>query len=151
MQKYIDALYNAMQEVIERPVSLGRAEEVKTYAKTIRALEGLERCEKRERFTKEDAKNWVRHMENEDGSTGEQWTMDATREFKKEMGVDVPDFVWYATMNMMRSDYYSVAKRYGVDKPDFYADMAKAFLFDEDAPGAEEKLAAYYCCIVKGK
>lgn len=149
MQKYIDALYNAMQEVMERPVSLGRAEEVKTYAKTIHALEGLERCEKRERFTKEDAKNWVRHMENEDGSTGEQWTMDATREFKKEMGVDVPDCVWYATMNMMRSDYYKVARKHGVDKPEFYADMAKAFLLDEDAPEAEEKLAAYYHCIAE--
>lgn len=150
MQKYIEALYNEMQEVMERPVSLGRAEEVKTYAKTIRALEGLEGREKHKGFTMEDAKNWVRHMENEDGSTGEQWTMDATREFKKEMGVDVPDCVWYATMNMMRSDYYNVAKKYGVDKPDFYADMAEAFLFDEDAPGAEEKLAAYYCCIAKG-
>ena len=42
-----------------------------------------------------------------------------------------------------------VAKKHGVgDKIDFYADMAKSFLCDKDAP--EDKLARYYEYIVRG-
>ena len=51
-------------------------------------------------------------------------------------------------MNMIYSDYSAVAYKYGVDTADFYADMAKAFLFDPDGGEPEEKLAAYYHNIV---
>lgn len=51
---------------------------------------------------------------------------------------------WNVAMNMMYSDYCSVAAKYGVNKPEFFADMAKAFLFDKDAKGPKEKLSAYY-------
>jgi hypothetical protein len=47
----------------------------------------------------------------------------------------------------MASDYGKVAKKYGVDKADFYADLAKAWLDDKDAvPG---KAMIYYDCIVQ--
>lgn len=36
----------------------------------------------------------------------------------------------------------------GVNTVEFYADLAKAFLFDKDAKGPEKKIAAYYNCIV---
>jgi hypothetical protein len=53
------------------------------------------------------------------------------------------------TMNMMYADYCSVAKKYGVDRPEYYADLAKAFLHDKDYKGTpEEKLWYYYNCIV---
>ncbi len=42
---------------------------------------------------------------------------------------------------MIHSDYYEVAKRLNVDRPEFYAHMAKAFLMDKDA--GEGKLAKY--------
>ena len=35
-------------------------------------------------------------------------------------------------MNVMYSDYYGVAAKYGLDRPEFYADLAKAFLMDLD-------------------
>lgn len=54
-------------------------------------------------------------------------------------------------VNMMRSDYCMVARKHGVDKPEFYADMAQAFLFDKDAGEPEEKISAYYHCIAKKK
>ena len=47
-------------------------------------------------------------------------------------------------MNVMYSDYYGVAAKYGLDRPEFYADLAKAFLMDKDAGGPEEKMAGYY-------
>jgi len=51
-------------------------------------------------------------------------------------------------MNMVYSDYSEVFKTYGVrDKIYLYADMAAAFLDDQDArPG---KLVRYYNSIVK--
>ena len=55
-------------------------------------------------------------------------------------------------MNMMYSDYYGVAAKYGLDRPEFYADLAKAFLMDKDAGGPEEKMAGYYHGVVlRGK
>ena len=52
-------------------------------------------------------------------------------------------------MNVMYSDYYGVAAKYGLDRPEFYADLAKAFLMDKDAGGPEEKMAGYYYGVVK--
>lgn len=148
MREYIEKLRERLHELVERPATLGNVEEVKLYAKTIRALEKLE-CG--ETFTKEDALYWVEHMENSDGTTGAQWTMDETSAMAKSMGVYLPGCIWFAAVNMMRSDYCLVARKHGVDKPEFYADMAQAFLFDKDAGEPEEKIAAYYHCIAKKK
>lgn len=53
-------------------------------------------------------------------------------------------------MNMMYSDYCKVAQKFGADRPEFYAEMAKAFLKDKDFDGnGEEKLWLYYKCIVE--
>lgn len=51
-------------------------------------------------------------------------------------------------MNMMYSDYCTVANKYNVGTPEFYACMAKAFLFDKDAKSPNAKMAAYYFGIV---
>lgn len=146
MREYIEKLWDRLHELMERPAMLGNVEEVKLYAKTIRALEKLE-CG--ETFTKEDALYWVEHMENSDGTTGAQWTMDETSAMAKNMGVYLPACIWFAAVNMMRSDYCMVARKHGVDKPEFYVDMAQAFLFDKDAGEPEEKISAYYHCVAK--
>lgn len=148
MREYIEKLRERLHELMDRPATLGNVEEVKLYAKTIRALEKLE-CG--ETFTKEDALYWVEHIENSDGTTGAQWTMDETSAMAKSMGVYLPACIWFAAVNMMRSDYCLVARKHGVDKPEFYADMAQAFLFDKDAGEPEEKISAYYHCIAKKK
>ena len=88
-------------------------------------------------------------MENSDGTTGAQWTMDETSAMAKSMGVYLPACIWFAAVNMMRSDYCMVARKHGVDKPEFYADMAQAFLLDKDAGEPEEKISAYYHCVAK--
>ena len=53
-----------------------------------------------------------------------------------------------ATMNMMYSDYYNTAMKFGVCTPEFFGELAKEFLFDMDGPAPKEKLAAYYRGIV---
>lgn len=100
----------------------------------------------------EDIDEWNKNMHNEDGTVGGHWTVDQTTAVAQSMGVKfehISEMCWNVTMNMMYADYYGVAAKYGINAPDFYADMAKAFLFDKDAPAPREKLAAYYHGIAK--
>lgn len=154
--KYMQHLREEIAVLMERPVSLGRAEEICAYADTICALQKMDGGEpahegtKTAGFTETDAKRWTEHMKNSDGSKGPHWTQEQTAAVAGSVGVhNVAPWVWYAAMNMMYSDYWESATRYGVDRPEYYADLAKEFLFDKDAVGPEEKLAGYYHGIVE--
>ena len=152
MKQYIEDLKKQLQEVMERPASLGRAEEVTVYADAICALHKLDGDHFREstkmmEFTEDDAKEWTARMENTDGTTGQHWPMEQTTAVMVSKGYHYDPAVWYAAMNMVYSDYFSVAKKHGVNTVEFYADMAEAFLDDKDAGGPEEKISAYYHCI----
>ena len=144
MEHYICQLKERLHEVMEHHVTLGRAEEATVYADAICALRRVDDHGEAETFTKEDAERWTAHMENEDGSTGAHWTMEQTGQVAAIAGAHYEPWVWYAALNMMYSDYYAVAAKYGLDRPEFYADLAKAFLNDKDAGGPERKIAAYY-------
>ena len=156
MKEYMEKLYHKLHEAMEKPVTLGSAEEVGLYAKTIRRLEKLD-CRADEpdaaAFDRETAIHWAEHMQNADGSTGPHWTMDQTSAVADASGAenDIPHWVFGVTMNMMYSDYYDVARKFGVNVPEFYAELARAFLMDKDGPGPEEKLCAYYRCIAHNK
>ena len=109
-------------------------------------------CTGRE-MTRDDAEAWAAHMVNEDGTTGGHWSEYQTTPLAAAFGISpdhVSDAEWNVTMNMMYSDYCMVASKYGVNNAEFFADMARAFLFDKDAEGPGEKLAAYYHSVVKG-
>ena len=101
------------------------------------------------KLTKEKAEKWVKRMRS-DGHKGGMWSMEDAKELAKEYGIEdgqeMIDF--YAALNMMHSDYCAIAKEYGVDREDFYAAMACAFLWDADGKGPSEKLAAYYKYVV---
>ena len=150
MKHYIEELKRQLHEIMERPATLGRAEEVTVYADAICALHKMGSNEDGEdtKFTREDAEKWVSHMENEDGTTGARWAMEQTDAVANIAGVSVKPCIWWAAMNMMYSDYYGVAAKYGLDRPEFYADLAKAFLMDKDAGGPEAKMAGYYHGVV---
>ena len=152
-EHYIEELKEQLHEIMERPATLGRAEEVMVYADAICALHNLEDDHFREptkmmEFTENDAKAWTARMENEDGTTGPHWTMGQTDAVATASGIHVDKPTFWACLNMMYSDYYSVAAKYGLDRPEFYADLAKAFLMDKDAGGPEEKMAGYYNGVV---
>ena len=150
MKEYVEKLYTKLHESMEKPVTLGSAEEVGLYAKTIRRLEKLDRREDQPEaaeFDRETAMQWAERMQNADGSTGPHWTMEQTTAVAESMGIQapvVPRWAWGVAMNMMYSDYYPVAVEFGLNRPEFYAALAKAFLLDKDGPGPEQKLMAYY-------
>lgn len=82
-------------------------------------------------LTEEQAKEYVAHMKNKDGSTGEHWTLAQTTEYLKSHSeyAELNPLCFYVAMNMMYSDYYKAT--YATDT---YASMAKDFIADKDAP-----------------
>lgn len=153
--KYMQNLREEIAVLMERPVSLGRAEEICAYADALCALKKLGGEEpahegtKTAGFTEADAKRWTEHMENSDGSKGPHWTLEQATAVANSIGVHVDPWIWFATLNMEHSDNFDVAQKYGLDRPEYYADLAKAFLFDEDGGGPEAKIAGYYHGIVE--
>jgi len=94
------------------------------------------------------ATEWSRQMRNADGTTGPHWTMEQIKQVMAQRGISGEPLEYFLVFNMLYSDFSAVFRKHGVgDKIDFYADMAKAWLEDKDA--VEDKLAAYYECVVK--
>ena len=105
------------------------------------------------RLSKSDILRWKHKMENEDGTRGAHFDMQQIMNAAEKLNVKFDEFderEFCITVNMMYSDYCKVARKYVAPDKElmFFAEMAKAFLEDEDAPEASEKLALYYHCIV---
>lgn len=101
-----------------------------------------------EHLSREEAEEWVAGMKSEDGKPGPRWPYTEIKQFASNFGVQGDEVVdFFAVMNALYSDYCKVAKKYGVDKVDFWADLAKAFMHDKDA--VPDKVMAYYECIAK--
>lgn len=93
-------------------------------------------------LTLDEAKKWTAKMQNADGTTGPHWTTDQTSAVMSQKGLALDKSDFFAAINMMYSDYCGVAKTYGIDNANFYADLAAAFLHDKDAvPG---KIVKYW-------
>lgn len=155
MQAYKDKLHAALREIAECPVSMRTVEQAAAVTDLLCRLDKLEDHDEPEAatFDRETAMQWAANMQNADGTAGPHWTMEQTTAVAESMGIQapaVPRWAWGVTMNMMYSDYCMVASKYGVNNAEFFADMARAFLFDKDAEGPGEKLAAYYHSVVKG-
>ena len=105
-------------------------------------------------LSEEDMHKWQKSLKNNDGTKGEHFRKEQITPLIKQMNIDVQSMggeeIFCLAMNMMYSDYCKTAKEYGVDKPDFYAKLAKDFLQDKDFGGEpEEKLWLYYKCIAE--
>lgn len=83
----------------------------------------------------------VKHMINEDGTTGAHWTIDQTNNVARQIGIPFDkynEYDWNYAMNMMYSDFYGAVN----NEVNTYAKMAKKFLEDKDAK--EGKALRYY-------
>lgn len=127
----------------------------------IKCLKHMKYCDKKEykdlerelyiicyghHLSDEMCEEWVSCMINKDGSKGEHWSKEETTTVARQYNIDLTDHTageWYATLNMIYSDYYGVVP----NDVNTYVRMAKAFLLDEDA--GEHKLFNYYMCVVK--
>lgn len=93
-----------------------------------------------EHLNEELAHKWVDGMQNKDGTVGAHWTYEQTSQYAD--GHNKWD--WFATMNMMFSDYFN---------PKFdtqtYVTLANDFINDKD--GHDGKVLCYYMKVVNKK
>lgn len=149
LQSYRQKLHDALHEMEHCPVNMNTVAQATALAELCCKLREIDGHGTSKEFSATDAKCWTAKMENEDGTTGAHWTMEQTGQVASIAGAHYEPWIWYAALNMMYSDYYAVAAKYGLDRPEFYADLAMAFLDDKDAGGPERKIAAYYHGIAK--
>lgn len=88
------------------------------------------------------ARMWVSKMDG-----GEKFKIEQAEQFRQAHCPHCDKYEFYVTLNAMYSDYCEVAKKFGIDKPEFYIFMAKAFLDDKDA--GPHKLRKYMEIIPK--
>ena len=74
------------------------------------------------------ARAWVNKMDG-----GEHFKMDQTEQQRMAICPDCDRFEWYVAMNAMYSDHCETARKMNIDRPDYYAHMARDFLMDKDA------------------
>ena len=149
IENYKVELETSLKKYMQNPINERSAAAVDSMIKCWQNVTAMQNMIKKDfDFTPEKAEAWLLHMENEDGTTGAHWTLDETNAYRP---AEVSEYCWECAMNMMYSDYYSVAIAFNVDTPEFYADMARAFLFDKDAKSPRDKISAYYNCIVDAK
>jgi hypothetical protein len=98
-------------------------------------------------LTQELAEAWTAHMENTDGTTGPHWTLEQSKHVQAQRNIPGDPVAFWAVLDSIYSDYGAVARKYGVDSVNFYADMAAAWL--EDADANPDKAGLYYRHIVK--
>jgi hypothetical protein len=87
------------------------------------------------KMSHKDIEKWKKHLKNQDGTMGEHFKKDQVHQVARQIGVNPEEYgehIFPLVMNMMYSDYCAVAKKFGLDRPDFYAELAKAFLNDKD-------------------
>ena len=99
-------------------------------------------------FSRHMAEEWMASIKNEDGTMGPHWTMEQVKNLMQQRGINGDPVKIWTAMNAEYSDMAMIARKYGMDRPEFYLDAAMArWLNDKDA--VEDKLAAYYACVVK--
>lgn len=98
-------------------------------------------------MTREMAEHWIHHMKNADGTKGPHWTMEEAKKIMEERKLRCDPYEFAAILNAMYSDYCKVLRKHGVESDDLYADLACAWLMDEDA--MPNKAMLYYECIVE--
>lgn len=104
-------------------------------------------------LSKHDMHRWKHMLVNADGTEGAHYEMHQIIPVAEKLKIKFDEFdekEFCMAVNMMYSDYCTVAKKYiAPDKElSFFAELAKHFLEDEDGPEAPEKLALYFHCIV---
>lgn len=94
-------------------------------------------------ITLEEATEWAE-------KTGKGIPKEEAKKIARTIGVPTEgeEFAeFYAVMNALHSDYCEVFQKYGIEDPNLYGDLAKAWIEDDDA--VPNKSAVYYRFIVE--
>lgn len=161
MKNYHEKNKEILKEYIEKycnePISNANAERLCMYYGALNAMCMDDEKHDHEDYTMEymtstmldrkTADKWVADMKNSDGSTGPHWSFDQAAQLMQQRKIDCDPVEFYAALNAVYSDFGAIAKKHGVSNVEFFADLARAWIDDEDA--VPDKTAAYYEYIVK--
>lgn len=114
----------------------------------------MEEKQKMKKLTENEKREWLENLENADGTTGPMWDKEQTTAVAKKIGIKFDEFSesdFNVAMNVMYSDYCEAIEKAGINKPEVYARLAKAFLTDEDGPDGAKKLSLYFKNIVEAE
>lgn len=89
------------------------------------------------------ARMWVNKMDG-----GEHFKAEHAEQLRAATCPECERWEFYVAINAMYNDHCASAKKFGIDKPEYYAQLAKEFLQDEDAK--RHKLRKYMTMIAKG-
>lgn len=134
----LEKIEKELCEIMERPMT---RDSLQLYVLLCQAKKYIQYWD-RHTLTSEDAMSWVKHM-----NPPARWTMEQTTAVMQQKGYKHDPHVFYAVMNSMASDYGKTIAKYGVDKPEVWAELANDWLDDADA--VDDKAAEYYHEIVK--
>lgn len=142
MQEGTDEQNEEALEVVEEIMHIIRKkypEHYKTYEDKLKQIYAHH-----SKMSEEEAKEYVSHFKNKDGSTGEHWTLEQVKNYMKGKPEleHLDPACFYAAINMMYSDYYKPTR-----SVETYAALAKDFLDDKDAPA--DKLKRYFDAMQK--
>lgn len=88
------------------------------------------------------ARMWVQKMDG-----GEKFKPEQSEQFRVTHCPHCEKWEYYVVLNAMYSDYCETAKKFNIDKPEFYAMLAHDFLMDTDAK--PHKLRRYMESVAK--
>jgi len=88
------------------------------------------------------ARRWVKQMDG-----GEHFKVEQSESLRHAICPDCEKWEFYVAINAMHSDYGETARKMNIDKPDYFAYLAKDFLCDRDA--GPNKLRKYMETIPK--
>ena len=120
-----------ISELMQKPMTPGNIDLLGKLRQARKCA--MERCDE---LDDDEARKWAATM-----NPGAKWSQEQTAAVMRQRGYD------HKLMNVMYSDFGKVAQKHNVDKPEFFADLADAFLTDPDAQ--KGKLARYYRDIVQ--
>lgn len=110
--------------------------------------------DKPKKLTDKQIEEWMKEIENSDGTRGTHFTKEQVKQMAQKLGVKYEDFSeseLYAASNMAYADYCSTLEGY-TKSPEAYVKLAIDFLDDDDFYDSPSvKLALYYNNIVEHK
>lgn len=158
MMLHLDAkdwLEDRIKEYADKPMSNSVAEHLCVYAGALMALDGSEEIPKlkhsgtHDGLSHEDMRKWVTSMSAPAPGmpSGQHWSKSDTDAVLRQYGFDDDEWDFWVCINMMWSDFYGAASKVGITSDRFFAEMAHAWLNDDDA--VDDKLCWYYEYIVE--
>lgn len=134
----ISNIEKEIQYILEhKPMNCDNLERFVLLCKAMKYMSHVHR-----EFTQEDAEAWIAAMD-----PPARWTQEQTTSVMKSLGLHHKPCEFWVAMNALYSDYGKTAAKHGVDKVDFWAELADDFLDDRDAE--PDKVGRYWRDIVR--